>query len=172
MKEYNRVEAERTARDLLGAPRDFVFAMVTDSHLDDNSAETAECIARVDEEAGFECLMHMGDMLNGGMEWKWSMRLMKEQMELFRSAVDGGFYPAQGNHDGYCDSQGGDLITDEFYREAADFLLNDPRVTLPGKRPYYYVDFAEKKIRLIVLSMFDCRRTEKGWKRPIIPCRW
>lgn len=164
MKEYNRVEAELTARDVLSVPRDFAFAMVTDTHLDDNTADIAESISCVDEEVRFDCLMHMGDMINGGLSKAWSLRLMGEHIDLFRSAVEGGFYPAQGNHDGYCDETGNDLGTDGFFREATGYLLEDARVTMPGKRPYYYVDFDKQKIRLIVLATFDCVRTDAGWE--------
>ena len=67
---------------------DFRFAVVADSHLDNSLEDTIANVHGVDQAVNFDCTVHLGDFLNGNLPLKHTRRLLKEQMELFRSAAD------------------------------------------------------------------------------------
>ena len=147
---------------------DFCFAVVADSHLDNSLEDTIANVHAVDAAANFDCFVHLGDFLNGNLPLKHTRRILGEQMELFRSATDCPFYPVQGNHDGYWrynPTRGVDTAEDEIWDEAIAYLRQDNRVKRVGNKPYFYVDFAEKKIRLVVLCSFYYEIVEGRYRK-------
>ncbi len=145
---------------------DLKIAMVADSHLDNSIGTTIENIKAVDQQVRFDCLIHLGDFLNGNLPRNCSKALLKEQMGLFKETVSSGvFYPTQGNHDGYLDLCIGrpDIALDEDWYEATSFVDCYPNVSREEGAPYYYVDILEKKLRLIAICSFYLN-TETGGK--------
>ncbi len=136
---------------------DLKIAMAADSHLDNSLGTTIENIKIVDRQVSFDCLIHLGDFLNGNLPRNCTKVLLKEQMKLFKETISSGvFYPIQGNHDGYLDLCIGrsDIALDEDWYEATSFVEEYPNVSREEATPYYYVDIPEKKLRLIVICSF------------------
>lgn len=136
------------------------FALVTDSHLDDFEEEAWENIRQVDTRVGFDFVGHMGDFLNGSFPPAVTRSVLKEEMDGYRGATRKGvFYPTQGNHDGFTDlfsnQSHNDVALDEDWHEATRFVDDYPGVVRKGDAPYYYVDYSEMKIRLVILCSFS-----------------
>ena len=136
---------------------DMVFALVTDTHLSDNGDNTRENISAVDDRVDFECLVHMGDVLCGNIPEKISRKILKEEIEGYRNSLKNRvFYIAEGNHDGFRDERyKGQLVTDmsldENWFEDTSFINENKNVKREGKKPYFYVDYPEKELRMIFL---------------------
>lgn len=146
---------------------DLVFAVVTDSHLDDYEEETLANIKAVDHRAHFDFLVHLGDMLNGNLPRNYTKHILKEEMERYRTAVQRGiFYPVQGNHDGFCNVSpvctAPDMALEEDWCVATAFAAEYPNVRRGEQDPWFYADYPEQKVRLIVLASFSYQWTEKG----------
>mgnify|MGYP004485808719 FL=1 len=152
MKDYYINECDRVCKQFKKA--DFSFALAADSHLDNSICDTLENIKAVDGKVGFDCLIHLGDFMNGNFPKGYTEMLLGEQTELWRAAVNAPFYPAEGNHDGYTENGINDMATDELWCGATKYLDDDRRVTRPYGKPYYYVDFEDKKIRLVFICSF------------------
>ena len=155
VKECERVKNEiRKVKD----KADLAFVFVTDSHLSDNTEQTCENIRRIDEEIGFDCIVHTGDLLNGTNPERISRKNLREAIGLFRNSVKSKeMYIAKGNHDGWRDeSYQGQLVSNitlnEKWFEDTNFMDDNPNLSRVGDEPYFYVDFPEQKIRFIVLS--------------------
>lgn len=144
------VESKRKEADLL-------FALLTDSHLSDNGDHTRANIAAVDQAVKFNFMVHLGDFLTGSTPEKITRKNLREEIEGYRSSLNNRIlYVAQGNHDGYRDEsyQGqlvDDISMDEKWYEDTCFIDSFDNVQRPGNKPYYYVDYPEKEIRLIFL---------------------
>lgn len=143
MKQFYIEEAKRISEAVNSAGGDFKFVAVADSHLDNSIGETLENISEVDKSVNFDCMVHLGDFLNGNIPYGYTEKIFKEQIESFSSAISGDFYPAQGNHDGFMDFVHNDMSTDELWTASTGL-----------SKPNYYVDIPDKKIRLIVLCSF------------------
>ena len=136
---------------------DMVFALLTDTHLSDNGEHTRENIAAIDEKVDFECLIHMGDVLCGNIPEKMSRKIFREEVAGYRNAIKSKvFYIAQGNHDGFRDERyKGQLVTDmslnENWYEDTGFIDENENVKRVGNKPYFYVDYPEKELRMIFL---------------------
>ena len=132
-----------------------LFALVADTHLSDNGEYTRENIAAVDAAVGFDFMIHLGDFLTGTTPEKVSRRNLREELCAYRNAVESRIlYVVQGNHDGYRDeSYRGqvvdDIALDENWYEDTCFIDEYPNVHRPGKKPYYYVDVPDKKLRMV-----------------------
>ena len=157
MKNYYKDKVKKTAAIREQYKDCFCFAVVADSHLDNSLDDTIENIKAVHESVGFSCLVHLGDFLNGNLSHSYTKKILNEQMELFRSAVCGApFYPVQGNHDGYKNmiSDYPNIITDEEWHQATAFVDEYSGVVRTGDKPYFFVDLAAEKIRLVILCSF------------------
>lgn len=135
----------------------FCFAVVADSHLDNSVPETCDNIRKVSEAAPLSCVLHLGDIMCDGFPRKTLNRLMKKEIEMFCDcAPSGHFLPTRGNHDGFKDYiRGASAVRlDADWYEATKYIETLPKVSRPEGKPYFYVDYPEKKIRLIALNSF------------------
>lgn len=156
LKHGYQQEIEKTIADIAQMPHDFSFALLTDSHLDEGLSNTVCNIRAVDREAHFDCAVHLGDFMTGNITRSYTKKLLAMQMESLRNSVASGvFYPAQGNHDGFLDNDGRskeNIVLYEDWYEATAFVEAYPNVSRPNQLPYFFVDYPDKKLRLIILS--------------------
>lgn len=127
---------------------DIKFAVVADSHLDNSLPETLKNIKMVDKTVHFDFMLHLGDFLNGNIPKGYTEKIFKEQIKLFEDAIDGKFFPTQGNHDGYTDFKNTDMATDELWEYAT------------GRKPYYFEDFGD--LRIVSVCSFTYEYDENG----------
>lgn len=136
----------------------FKFAMVTDTHLDNSIPDTINNIKAVDKNVNFNCLLHMGDFMNGNIPRKYTKEILKEQVELFRDSISTkDFFPTEGNHDGHWDYtfyNAQHIALDEDWYEATSFTEDIKRVSRQKNKPYFYADYPEYKVRIIVICSF------------------
>ena len=151
-------EIQKTADELNRFGNCFRFAVVTDTHLDNSLPQTLTNIREVDSRVGFDCLLHLGDFLNGSLSRSYTKQLLNVQMELFKDCIASNhFYPVEGNHDGFGDRvtlHAVDITPDEDWYEATKFVDSYENVGRAPGKPYFYVDYPIRKIRLIVLCTF------------------
>lgn len=152
MKDYYKTECARVCKAFKKA--DFSFALAADSHLDNSVCDTLENIKAVDANIGFDCLIHLGDFMNGNLPKGYTEMLLSEQMRLWDAAVKAPFYPVEGNHDGYCENGVHDMAADELWCGATKYLDDCKNVVRPSGKPYFYADFEDKKIRLVFICSF------------------
>ena len=89
MKEYFKTEAEKTITDIKKARSegDLCFALLSDSHLCDESTETCENISAVDKEINFDFIAHLGNITNGDNPEKITRWLMQNEIEKFKNTI-------------------------------------------------------------------------------------
>ena len=167
METYFQQEIERVTGLAAGIPKDLTFALVADSHLDDWEEETIAHIRAVDEKVHFDFVVHLGDFMTGNLPRKWTARILRERTTAYLQATENGvFYPVQGNHDGFCEDTpegvGCDRILDEDWYAATDFTEQYSGVSRKKEKPYYYVDYEELQVRVIILCSFSYRITPEG----------
>lgn len=157
VKECYKKSVEKAAAEMRSLPG-FKFAAVADTHLDNSVSDTAANIAAVDKRVNFKCLVHLGDFLNGNLSRRYTMSVMHEQTELFRNCIhQKPFFPVQGNHDGYTDFSSAyspNMAVDEDWSELIAFTGQYENLCRKLPKPYYYVDFPDYKIRMIILCTF------------------
>ena len=143
-------ETARTIQAVRCCNGDLTIALVADSHLDNSAPETVENIAAVDQAVQFDCCVHLGDFLAGEIGGRYAKLLLRQQLELFRTAVSSGrFFPVQGNHDA-CSGP----YSERLWLEAIGFLDAEQNLRRPAQKPYYYVDIAKEKVRLVFLCSY------------------
>ena len=143
-------ETARTIQAVRSCDGDLKIALVADSHLDNSASATVENIAAVDQAVQFDCCVHLGDFLAGEIGGRYAKLLLRQQLELFQTAVSSGrFFPAQGNHDA-CSGP----YSARLWPEAIGFLDAEQNVRRPAQKPYYYVDIAKEKVRLVFLCSY------------------
>lgn len=149
-------EVKRVAEKVSEHKGDFLFSLVADSHLDNSLPDTLANINAVDKAVNFDCLIHLGDFLNGNIPKNYTKEILKSQMSQFRESINNKpFYPAQGNHDGYFDLlTATDMAIDEDWAEAIGFVDGYDNVSHPEGKPYFYVDYPEKHIRFVIICSF------------------
>ncbi len=156
IKPYYRGEIKRVAEKTVSERGDFVFSIITDTHLDNTLNDSINNIHQVDKIVNFRCLLHLGDFLNGNIPFKYTKKIIKSEMERYRGALRNGvLYPVQGNHDGYTDNiylNAFDMAIDEDWYNATRFVDEYKNVSRIPQKPYYYVDYPNEKIRFIILS--------------------
>ena len=138
-------EVEKTIKDVNDTEGDFKIAVVADSHLDNSLDMFMNNISAVDNGVHFDCMIHLGDFLNGSLSKRYTEKVLKQQINKYESSVKCGFYPAEGNHDGFADFRNPktcDIVPDEMWEKAT------------GRKPCYYVDFADEKIRLVCICSY------------------
>ena len=156
IKAYYQKEVNKTVTDITHTTHDFLLSVLADSHLDHSLTDTVHNIAAVDRSVKFDCVVHLGDFMTGNITRSYTKALLAIQMQSFQKALANGvFYPAQGNHDGFLDNAGGsytDIALDEDWYEATAFVDTYPNVSRPSQKPYFFVDYPDKKLRLIILN--------------------
>lgn len=168
-KEIFREEIEQVIETLETKKEDadLIFAVVADSHLDDFEEDTLDNIQTVDNKVPFDFMVHLGDFLNGNIPREYTKRILKGEMDKYRDAIRNGvFYPAQGNHDGHYEvginKAHPDVALDEDWYAATSFTENYPNLKRENNKPYFYVDYPEKQIRLVILCSFSYEWREDG----------
>lgn len=164
-------ELENYTKELLKMKKsaDMLFVLMADSHLSDNSEHTCQNIHCADEMVDYDCMVHMGDFLNGNNPEKISRKNLREAICGFKNSIKKDIYIVQGNHDGYRDEtyQGQlvtDIMVDEKWYEDTCFMDQNPNLCRPENKPYYYVDFPEKRIRFVVLCSTYYEHDAEGKK--------
>lgn len=155
-------EINKTVKDIKGVLTDdcICFALLTDSKLSDYGDETRENIKAVDKEIGFDCVIHLGNITNGDNPEKITRYLLASEMDKYiNSTSSKKFFPTRGMNDGYRDERfTGQLMmhimTDEIWCRETEFITLYDNVSRKSEKPYYYVDFPEKKTRLIILCSY------------------
>ena len=109
-----------------------------------------ENISAVDQAVHFDCSSHLGDFLAGEIGRRYAKLLLRRRLSLFRPTVlCGRFFPVQGNHDACSGPSSARL-----WPEAIGFLDAEQGVCRPAQKPYYYVDIAKEKVRLVFLCSY------------------
>ena len=150
MNQCYRHEIEHTIQDVRSCGGDLLIALVADSHLDNSVTETIENLSAVDQAVQFDCCVHLGDFLAGEIGGRYAKLLLRQQLDLFRTAVSSGrFFPVQGNHDA-CSGP----YAEHLWPEAVGFLDAEQGICRHAQKPYYYVDIAKEKVRLVFLCSY------------------
>ena len=153
-------EIEKTSSDIKSAGGDFKIALLSDSHLSNSGIDTAEHILKVDQKVKFNCMVHCGNFLNGDNPKNISMEILREEFDMYKSSVESEiFLPVQGKNDGWRDERclgqlTCNIMTDEVWSEQIKFLDDYPNLNKPSGKPYYYIDFPNEGVRIVVLCSF------------------
>lgn len=138
----------------------FNFAYVTDTRLSDIGEHTAKEIAEKDKELNFKCVVHGGDALLGNNPEKISIRLLNMEHERYKNAVKSNILlPVQGEKDGWRNERfkgqlAMNIMTDKVWKKATSFTDNYKNLLRCGESPYYFMDFPEDKVRIIILCSY------------------
>lgn len=157
---YFEKEISETASSVLSAVKkdSLVFALVTDTHLSDTGYETCCNIRETDKAVGFDFIMHLGDFLAGNIPEKASFFLYDKEAEMYRKSISANkLAVVLGNHDGYRNESfkgqlADNIIFDDLWYRHTYFINDFENLAHPAQKPYYYIDFPEKNIRIICLS--------------------
>lgn len=163
MEQHFLLETEDTVRKLnsLQTPNTFSFSLITDSHIDPlnpkfvaRQTHAYENMQAVHRQAQIDAIFHLGDIPwccerpETREQWdtptteKW-LNWTKEQL---CKANANSFFVA-GNHDAEWALEPEQAV---YYRRMVEFQKE--RITgLVENKPYYYIDFPEKKVRCICL---------------------
>lgn len=143
----------------------FKFALLSNSCLAD--CGIASEIKKADESEHFDCIIHLGNIINGDNPEKISDRIYGLEIEKFKNFTESKkLYVCQGRTDGYRNERflgqlAVNITTDEKWTRRAEFLEENGNVKLFGK-PYYYADFPDKKVRLIFLCPYISQLDEEN----------
>ncbi len=166
----NKVRALQTEDTL-------TFAMLTDMHVypsyDENDSsvnqfkEQIEHIGAVNQYVDYDGLVLGGDYVN--TQWLWKNKTIsneeygaevKKYASMFVDTGIESLYPIMGNHDsGFKPNLTGSKEVGREYSSFAmyennlgELINSNSRIVRTAGKPYYYADFAEKKLRLISIA--------------------
>lgn len=151
-------EIQKTADSVLekqGQGKSLVFALMSDSHYVVNGTwdDTIENLSRMNQEVGFDGIIHLGDLQDGMLDKKMCRRISTKCINELRDICEP-LYLAIGNHDtNYFKGNSEWLTEEEQYGIYGRF--QDKYVIREGTESYYYVDYAHVKFRMVFLSSFD-----------------
>ena len=153
-------EIKRISDKILSCRRegDLCFAMLSDSHLSEERDDTCENIRAVDKLAGFDFVVHFGNIINGDNPRKISEYVLKREIDSFRAATRSGLvFASCGDTDGWRDERfsgqiATGIINDDFWYGATGYIDGIAPVCRPEKKPYYYIDY--DNVRIIVLCSY------------------
>lgn len=149
-------------------PKGFVFAVQSDSHFAGNNDEIGNNINTLSKIIDMQFYAHLGDIIRGYEDPVLDApENMRECMdEMVRRYTNNGVCPALmaiGNHDTnvmwydkYGDEKG--FITEiEHYERVMKPLkeYNGDKMVIKGRDTYYYMDFPDANIRVIVLNTIN-----------------
>jgi len=158
-KFYFIKEAQKTAQTIQDkrTPESLVFGVVTDTHVAVNGTweDTAHNMKAVHEKAGFDAIVHLGDLTDGMVP----ASVTKRYVETVISDLNDNRVPlfvVLGNHDSnYFYNNPEPLTSDE---QIHTYLRrSDSAVEREPENDYYYVDFQPVSLRCLFLSSFDYR---------------
>lgn len=138
------------------AEGDFRFLYTGETKLNDGLNHTRNTMSAA-AYTGMDCVIHGGNVVNGGSPQQLTMRLMAEEYAAFAAcAGDSPLLPVQGEADGwrserYLGQIVWGIMTDEAWTRQTAFLNRCSGVSRPAGRPYYYIDFPDSRVRVIVL---------------------
>lgn len=178
MQEIFRAEAARIAEKIRAVREetDVCFALLSDTRLCDRAADTAENIAAVDALAGFDCVIHLGDILTGNNPKNASGSILAQELALFRGATAGKqLFITGGEADGYRNERFmGQMVhgifTNGWWHSHTAFMDGYGGVSRPGDKPYYFADIPEKKTRMVFLYAYTVQLDENLglWERTAV----
>lgn len=135
-----------------------VFCLLSDSHYTVNGTwqTTMKNIKSVNEKIGFDGIIHLGDLQDGMLDKSMCRRIANSCINDMRQINDK-VYLTIGNHDtNYFKGNPEWLTTEEQYGIYGRF--NDSYVRREGVNGYYYTDFDNVGMRMLVLTSFDHRQ--------------
>lgn len=144
----------------LREPDNLCFALLAGTAVSDFADHTDENIRAVDAQTHFDGVIHLGDILNGSIPENASRFVLSQELARFQNATASGkLYIACGDDDGYRNERYvgqivTGIVTDERWYQETAYLEQYPDLHRPQNKPYYYVDFSERKARLIFLSSY------------------
>ena len=142
----------------LREPDDLCFALLAGTALSDFADHTDENIRAVDAQTHFDGVIHLGDILNGSIPENASRFVLSQELARFQNATASGkLYIACGDDDGFRNERYvgqivTGIVTDERWYQETAYLEQYPDLHRPQNRPYYYVDFSERKARLKAIN--------------------
>ena len=163
------------------------FAWLSDTHMypdyDENDSSVKQNmdqlhhIKMVNDEVGFDMLVHAGDIVNTQWLWKnatisseYYERIIYDYTMKLRDTGINDIHVCMGNHDGgfipnFSGGVGEEFSSyDCFYKNTKQSSLdNKGRVVRDGVYPYYYMDFDNLNLRCIFLST-NIHSTSFDWK--------
>lgn len=150
-------EIEDTAKKALALKGEdtLTFALLTDSHYVINGGweDTASNLLAVNKKAPFDALVHLGDFTDGMTSAQVTREYFgRVNRDLKKLGVP--LYYCLGNHDS------------NYFKgnpEPLD-LAAQSRVYLGRESPNYYVDFAEKNLRLLFIHSYDHTQQGQGMR--------
>lgn len=138
----------------LREPDDLCFALLAGTAVSDFADHTDENIRAVDAQTHFDGVIHLGDILNGSIPENASRFVLSQELARFQNATASGkLYIACGDDDGFRNERYvgqivTGIVTDERWYQQTAYLEQCPDLHRPQDKPYYYVDFTERKVRL------------------------
>ena len=142
----------------LRGPDDLCFALLAGTALSDFADHTDENIRAVDAQAQFDGVIHLGDILNGSIPENATRFVLSQELARFRSCTASEkLYMVCGDDDGFRNERYvgqivTGIVTDERWYEETAYLESYVNLHRPRNKPYYFVDFYDRKMRLIFLS--------------------
>ena len=149
-KPYFTSEIEDTAEKVnsLKNADTLVFGLLTDSHyvINGHWEDTAHNLLAVCKKSPFDALIHLGDFTDGMTPLAITKEYFMIQYDDMKK-LGVPLYLLLGNHD-----------SNYFKGNPESISLDEQsRLYLQNEKPYYYVDFAEKQLRVLFLHSFDHR---------------
>ena len=116
-----------------------------------------DAVGKVDRNRTYG-VIHLGDILNGSIPENASRFVLSQELARFQNATASGkLYIACGDDDGFRNERYvgqivTGIVTDERWYEETAYLESYVNLHRPRNKPYYFVDFYDRKMRLIFLS--------------------
>lgn len=158
-KDYFAKEVQKTADTILEkkSERSLVLGVLADSHFTVNGTweDTAYNLQAVHQKAGFDGIVHLGDLTDGMVPAKVTKKYAEMVInDLKENRIP--LYIVLGNHDSnYFHNNSEPLSDDEQYMIYQQH--SDSYVSRTFKNLYYFADFENVELRCIFLTSFDYR---------------
>ena len=159
-KKYFAEEIRDTATAVLKrkqAPKTLTLALVTDTHyvVGGTWEDTLQNLKAVHEQAGFDAVVHLGDLTDGMVPKAVTQEYVKKIKDDLK-ALGVPVYIVLGNHDSNYFYGNQEPLNDE--EQYALYLEDLPADAVKsGKKHWYYTDRPELALRMLFLSSFDYR---------------
>lgn len=146
----------------------FHFAWIGETALSDGGAALRREIAEADRCRPYAALLHSGNLLRGNNPRRISMALLQDELAAFRGSVSSGvLLPALGRHDGYRSERYAgqlccDMMTEALWAEQTVYLEAFPWLRRAPNKPYYYMDFHDARVRVVVLCSYFFQMDEQA----------
>ena len=122
------------------------FVLITDSHYVINGTwpDTRKALSKLNKKISLDGIIHLGDFTDGMVSRNLTAKYVRDVFADFEK-IGLNCYATLGNHD--CN----------YFRNNPERLnLNEQRkMYLQGNEPRYYIDYEQKKLRLIFIDSYD-----------------